>query len=62
MEDEFIVYSMVVQEVIWLKRFFMNVGIQDDMVGPIVIHCDNQAVITFTKDTQFYNRTKYINT
>lgn len=32
------------------------------MVGQIVVHCDNQAIIIFTKDLKFHSRIKYIET
>ena len=50
MEAEFIACSATVQEVVWLRRFFGNLGIQGDCVEPITVYCDNQASIAFTKD------------
>ena len=34
----------------------------DASVGLIVMYCDNQAAIAFTKDPKFHNRTKHIDT
>ena len=50
MEVEFIACSVVVQEAVWLRRFFGSLGIRGDYVEPIIVHCDNQTTIAFTKD------------
>ena len=62
MEAEFIACSAAVQEVVWLRRFFRNLGIRGDCVESITVHCDNQAVIAFTKDPKYHSRTKHIDT
>ena len=61
MEAEFIACSAAVQEAGWLRRFFMNFGIQNDN-NAVTVYCDNQATITFLKDPKFHNRTKHIDT
>ena len=61
MEAEFITCSAVVQEAVWLKRFFMNLGIQNDN-NVVTVYCDNQAAIVFSKDPKFHSRTKHIDT
>ena len=61
MEAEFIAYSATVQEVVWLRRFFINLGIQNDN-NIVTVYCDNQAAIAFSKDPKFYSRTKNIDT
>ena len=40
----------------------MNLEFQNGCGGAITIQCDNQAVITFTKDPKYYSRTKHIDT
>ena len=59
MEAEFISCSEVVQEAVWLRRFFGNLGIRGDCVEPITVHYDNQAAITFAKDPKYHSRTKH---
>ena len=61
MEAEFIACSAVVYEVVWLRRFFMNLGIQSSN-NIVTIYSNNQAVIAFTKDPKFHSRTKHIDT
>ena len=41
MEAEFIVCSATMQEAIWLKRIFMNLGFQNGYEGAITMQCDN---------------------
>ena len=62
MEAEFIACSAAVQEAVWLRSFFCNLGVQSDCAGPITVYCDNQAAIAFTKDSKYHSRTKHIDT
>ena len=62
MEAEFITCLAAMQEVVWLRRFFGNLGIRGDCVEPITVHYDNQAAIAFTKDPKYHSRTKHIDT
>ena len=48
------------QKVVWWRRFFINLGIQNGCEGAIIVHYDNQATITFTKDQKYYSKTKHI--
>ena len=54
MEAEFIACSVAMQEAVWLRRFFMNLGIQNDN-NAVTVYCDNQAVIAFSKDPKFHS-------
>ena len=60
-EAEFVACSAAVQEAIWLRRFFMNLGIQSSN-NVVTVYCNNQAAIVFTKDPKFHSRTKHIDT
>ncbi|XP_050207760.1 secreted RxLR effector protein 161-like [Mercurialis annua] len=59
-EAEFIACSTAVQEAVWLRRFFGNLGFKNENEGAITLHCDNQAAIAYTKDPKFHSRTKHI--
>ena len=61
MEAEFVACLAAVQEAVWLRRFFMNLGIQSSN-NVVTVYCDNQAAIAFTKDPKFHSRTKHIDT
>lgn len=55
METKYIIYLVIIQETIWLIKLFINLSIQNDSVGTIVIPCHNQAEITFTKYPKFHS-------
>ena len=60
MEAEFIACSAMMQEVVWLKRFLLHLGVSVLVDGPIHLCCDNQVAITHTKDSGYHNRIKHI--
>ena len=62
MEAEFIACSAAVQEAIWLKRFLEHLGICGEKISPILINCDSQAAIAYTKDPKYHSKTKHIDT
>jgi hypothetical protein len=45
-------------EAIWLRK--MLVGLFGQEMSPIVIHCDNQSCIKFSKNPMFHGRSKHI--
>ena len=60
MEAEFVELSAVVQEGIWLRRFLEHLINKGDAIKPVVISCDSQAVIAYTKNPKFHAKTKHI--
>ena len=62
MEAEYVACSVAVQEVVWLKRFIEDLKIVVDSSRPVIIHCDSQATITFTKDVKYHSKSKHIET
>ncbi|XP_075088620.1 secreted RxLR effector protein 161-like [Nicotiana tabacum] len=60
METEFVACASVVQEVVWLKRFFEHLDITKNSQGPMTLYCDSQAAIAYTKDPKYHSKTKYI--
>ena len=60
MEAEFVELSAAVQEGIWLRRFFEHLINKGDAIKPVVISCDSQAAIAYTKDPKFHAKTKHI--
>ena len=49
MEAKFVVLLASVQEGIWLKIFLEHLN-KRDAIEPVVISCDSQAAIAYTKD------------
>ena len=60
MEAKFAALSVVVQEGIWLRRFMEHLINKGDVIEPVLISCDSQAAIAYTKDPKFYAKTKHI--
>ena len=60
MEDEFMAFSAAVQEAIWLKYFLSHLRIKKDASNPVLVNCDSQAAIAFTKDFKYHSKTKHI--
>ena len=60
MEAEFVSSLAAVQEAVWLKRFLVHLGILENAVKPMLVHCDSQAAIAYTKDPKFHGKTKHI--
>jgi len=52
--------ASAVQEVVWLKRFFEHLSIAKNSKGPMILYCDSQAAIAYTKDPKYHNKTKHI--
>ena len=57
MESEFVAFSMVVQEAVWLRNFLGNlIGASDSYDVPM--YSDSQAAIAYTIDPKFHCKTK----
>ena len=55
-------FSSIVQEAVWLKRFLDHLGVIATSIDPVLINCDGQATIAFTKDPKFHCKAKHIDT
>jgi len=60
MESEFLAYASAIQEIVWLKRFFQHLSIAKNSKGPMILYCDSQAAIAYTKDPKHHSKTKHI--
>ena len=60
MESEFVACVSLVQEIVWSKRFFEHLSIAKDSMGLLILNCDSQAAITYTKDPKYHSKTKHI--
>ena len=59
MEAEFVVFSAAVQEAVWLKSFLSHLEIKEDASNSVLVNCDSQAAIAFTKDSKYHSKTKH---
>ena len=60
MEAKYVALSAVVQKGIWLRRFLEHLINKGDAIKLVVISCDIQAAIAYTKDPKFHAKTKHI--
>ena len=60
MEVEFVALSATVQEGIRLRRFMEHLINKGDAIEHVLISCDSQVVIAYTKDPKFHAKTKHI--
>ena len=60
MEAKFVALSAAVQEGIWLGKFMEHLINKGNAKEPVLISCNSQAAITYTKDHKFQTKTKHI--
>ncbi|GAB2302035.1 hypothetical protein Dimus_038790 [Dionaea muscipula] len=56
-EAEFIAATEASKELLWMKRFFTELGIEQEK---FVLHCDSQSAIHLAKNSSFHCRSKHI--
>ena len=56
-EAEYIAVTEACKEMLWLKRFFKEVGLKQDK---FVILCDSQSAIHLSKNPSFHSKSKHI--
>ena len=56
MEAEFVAFSGVVQEAMWIKRFLCHLGVVEQVSQPMVVYNDSEAAIAYTKDLKYHKR------
>ena len=59
-EVEFIVVSDVAKQVVWLKKFIIDLGIIPTIVDPIPLLCDNNGAIAQAKEPKSHQKSKHI--
>ena len=60
MEAKHVACSTIVQEAVWFKRFIEDLKIVTNSSRPVIIHCDSQTTIYFTKDAKYHSKSKHI--
>ena len=60
MEAEYIAASEATKEAVWLKNFLSDLEVVLNMDGPITLYCDNNGVVTNSKEPRSHKRRKYI--
>ena len=60
MEAEYIAASEAVKEVIWLKNFFMDLGVVPSVQSAITLYYDISGVVANSKEPRSHKREKHI--
>ena len=60
MEAEFVAFSVVAQEAMWLKRFLCHLGVVELVNQSMVVYSDSEATIAYTKDPKYHGKIKHI--
>lgn len=56
-EAEYVAATEAGKEMLWLKRFFQELGVQQE---EYIVYCDSQSAIDLSKNTMYHARTKHI--
>ena len=62
MEAKYIACFAAVREDVWRKRFIEDLKININNDNLVIIYCDSQAVISFSKDAKYHSKSKHIKT
>lgn len=62
MKAKFVACASVGHQGVWLKRFLYPLGVVSSLVGAIIIYCDNQSTIAYTKNPKYHWKTKHFDT
>ena len=60
MEAEYIAASEAAKEIVWLKKFYSDLGVIPEMDKPLVLFCDNAGAIAKSKEPRSHKRSKHI--
>ena len=60
MEADYVVYSLTIQEAVWLRRFLQHLEIFKMASEPMTIYCDSMVALAYAKDPKYHGKTKHI--
>ncbi|XP_071695131.1 secreted RxLR effector protein 161-like [Rutidosis leptorrhynchoides] len=60
MEAEFVAFSAVIQEAVWLIIILSSLGVVGNTINRSLIYSDNKASIAYSKDYKFHCKIKHI--
>ena len=53
-EAEYITASDVTKEVVWIKKFIIELGIVPGIANPVDLYCDNNGAVAQAKEPRSY--------
>ena len=60
MEAEYVAYSSVIHEIVWLIRLLQDLEVVKTTFEPMTLCCDNMVALSYAKDPKYHGKTKYI--
>jgi hypothetical protein len=60
MELEYVVCSVAVEEVIWLRRFLQRLGVTAHAEDVVLLYFDSTSALVYAKDPKYYGKAKHI--
>ena len=60
MEAEYVAASEATKEVVWLRKFLMELGVIAKVVDPMIQYYDNSGVVAKTKEPRNHRKYKHI--
>ena len=59
-EAEYIAASEAAKEVVWMKKFIMELDMVPDIQQPVSLYCDNTRAIAQAKESRSHHKFKHI--
>ena len=59
-EFEYVVASEASKEVVWLKKFLMDLEMIQNTNQPITLYCDNSGAVAQSKKPRYHKKQKHI--
>ena len=59
-EAEYIAASEAAKEVVWIRKFIIELGVVPSIADPIELYCDNNGAIAQAKEPRSHQQTKHI--
>ena len=52
--------SEAAKEVVWIRKFIIELGMVPSIVNPVPLYCDNNGAIAQAKEPRSHQRSKHI--
>ena len=59
-EAEYIAACEVAKELVWLKKFYVDLEVVPNMQKPLVLYCDNSGAVANSKEPRSHKRGNHI--
>ena len=59
-EAEYVATYEVAKETVWLKKFFMELGVVPASLTPITLYCDNSGIVAQSKEPRNHGKGKHL--